>query len=90
LKSYKKKTIILFMTSLVILTLAPTTQDQPYAIDWWKVGGGGGNSAGGGFALSGTVGQLDAGRMSGGSYSVDGGFWASLAPYFLHLPLIMK
>ena len=90
MKGHKKKTIILFVTFLIILTLAPTTQAQPYAIDWWTVGGGGGNSAGGGFTLSGTVGQPDAGRMSGGSYSLEGGFWGILAPYFLYLPLILK
>jgi hypothetical protein len=90
LKSHKRKTIILFVTFLTILTLAPAIQAQPYAIDWWTVGGGGGTSTGGDFALSGTVGQPDAGRMSGDSYAVEGGFWASLAPYFLYLPLILK
>jgi hypothetical protein len=90
MNGHKRKTILLFVTFLVILTQAPTTQAQPYAIDWWTVGGGGGNSAGGDFALSGTAGQSGTGRMSGGSYSLEGGFWASLAPYFLYLPLILK
>jgi hypothetical protein len=90
MKGHKKKTIIVFVTLLAILTMAPITHAQPFAIDWWTVGGGGGNSAGGGYALSGTVGQPDAGTMSGGSYSLEGGFWASLAPYFLYLPLLMK
>jgi hypothetical protein len=50
---------------------------QSYSIDWYKVSGGGGTSAGGVYSVSGTVGQPDAsGAMSGGSYSVTGGFWS--------------
>ena len=37
-------------------------------------GGGGGTSTGGVFSLSGTIGQHDAGTMSGGNYSFTGGF----------------
>ncbi|MBW8865006.1 MAG: hypothetical protein JF609_08815 [Verrucomicrobia bacterium] len=50
---------------------------QSYSIDWYKVSGGGGTSTGGTYAVSGTIGQADAsGAMSGGNYSVTGGFWA--------------
>jgi hypothetical protein len=48
-----------------------------YSIDWFKVAGGGGTIASGQFALSGTIGQQDAGGpMTGGNYSLTGGFWA--------------
>ena len=48
-----------------------------YAIDWFKVSGGGGTSTNGQYSLSGTIAQHDAGGpMSGGNYSVTGGFWA--------------
>jgi hypothetical protein len=44
------------------------------------VAGGGGTSTGGVYAVSGTIGQLDAsGTMTGGSYSLTGGFWALYA-----------
>jgi len=33
------------------------------------------NSTGGGFELSSTIGQPDAGRMSGGGWVLTGGFW---------------
>ena len=33
MKGHKKKTITLFVPFLIILTLAPTIQAQPYAID---------------------------------------------------------
>lgn len=39
------------------------------------VDGGGGTCAGAKFSLSGTVGQPDAGSMSGGGFSLAGGFW---------------
>jgi hypothetical protein len=50
---------------------------QSYAIDWYKVAGGGGTSTNGQYSVSGTIGQPDAsGAMSGGNYSVTGGFWS--------------
>ena len=49
---------------------------QSYSIDWHTIGGGGGTSAGGGFALSGTIGQPDAGEMGDGEYTISGGFWS--------------
>jgi len=51
-----------------------------YAIDWHTIYGGGGTSTGGVYTVNGTVGQPDAGpRLSGGSYSVVGGFWSIYA-----------
>jgi len=48
-----------------------------YAIDWHTMDGGGGTSTGGVFAVSGTIGQPDAGpTMTNGQFSVTGGFWA--------------
>jgi hypothetical protein len=53
---------------------------QTYSIDWFKIAGGGGTSTGGTYVVSGTIGQPDAsGQMSGGSYSVTGGFWGLIA-----------
>jgi hypothetical protein len=50
---------------------------QQYSIDWFKISGGGGTSTNGQYSLSGTIGQPDAGAtMSGGNYSVTGGFWS--------------
>jgi hypothetical protein len=53
---------------------------RSYSIDWFKVSGGGGTSTGGVYAVSGTLGQVDAGTtMTGGNYIVTGGFWSLLA-----------
>jgi hypothetical protein len=49
---------------------------QNYSIDWYTIDGGGGTSTGGVFAVTGTIGQSDAGGpMTGGQLSVTGGFW---------------
>ncbi|SRR5581483_1193816 len=56
---------------------ALSTSAQSYSIDWYKIAGGGGSSTNGQFSLNGTIGQPDAsGAMTGGNYSVTGGFWS--------------
>jgi len=53
---------------------------QNYSIDWFKIAGGGGTSTGGTYSVSGTIGQPDAsGQMSGGNFTVTGGFWSLFA-----------
>lgn len=60
--------------------IAPFAAAQP-TIDWYTIDGGGGTSTGGLYTLSGTIGQPDAGTpMSGGSFSIVGGFWAAGSP----------
>src|SRR5262245_59554473 len=72
------------------LLLAPlAARAQNYAIDWYKVAGGGGTSTGGLFAVNGTLGQHDAGpAMSGGNYSLAGGFWVLYAVQTPGAPLL--
>ncbi len=61
------------------ITLTTATA-QTYSIDWYKVAGGGGTSTGGQYVVSGTIGQHDAGGpMTGGNYSLTGGFWSLVA-----------
>ena len=65
------------LTLLGILLPSVILHAQSYSIDWYKIGGGGGTSTNGQYSLSGTIGQHDAGGpMSGGNYSLTGGFWA--------------
>jgi len=64
----------------VFLTLASFAHAQQYSIDWYKIAGGGGTSTGGAYQVSGTIGQHDAGGpMTGGNYSLTGGFWALIS-----------
>jgi hypothetical protein len=68
---------------ITLLALSLTTfvaQAQTnYTIDWFTIDGGGGTSTGGTYQVSGTIGQPDAGAMSGGNYSLTGGFWSLIA-----------
>jgi hypothetical protein len=67
-----KKAILLLGSLFALAAWA-----QTYSIDWYKVSGGGGTSINGQYSLSGTIGQHDASpAMSGGQYSVTGGFWS--------------
>ncbi len=65
-------------TLLLLALLIPSAcMAQSYSINWYKIAGGGGTSTGGTYQVSGTIGQPDAsGAMTGGSYSLTGGFWA--------------
>src|SRR5213083_627171 len=65
--------LALFVASVCFL------QAQSYSIDWFTIDGGGGTSTGGVYSVSGTIGQPDAGHMSGGNYAIDGGFWGIIA-----------
>ena len=72
------KTISLL--TLVLALIAPALQAQSYNIDWYKIAGGGGTSTGATYQVTGTIGQPDAGgAMSGGNYSLTGGFWSLIA-----------
>ncbi len=62
----------IFTTIFMVGVLVALAQ---YSIDWYTIDGGGGTSTGGVYTVSGTIGQPDAGRMSGGPYSLEGGFW---------------
>jgi hypothetical protein len=72
-----KKMIIQAVALLALVLIAGA---QQYSIDGHKVSGGGGTSTGGVYSVSGTIGQQDAGGpMTGGNFSLTGGFWALYA-----------
>ncbi len=62
-----------------LLALTVVAGRAQYAIDWFTIDGGGGTSTGGVYSVSGTIGQPDAGTMSGGPFTLEGGFWSILA-----------
>jgi len=59
----------------LILFIAVTGLAQSYSIDWHTIDGGGGASTGGVYSVTGTIGQPDAGMMTGSNYTLQGGFW---------------
>jgi hypothetical protein len=73
------KTPGFFASSVLIAAwFAGSATAQNYRIDWYTIDGGGGTSTGGPYSLSGTIGQPDAGRLSGGNFVLDGGFWGGV------------
>ena len=76
---FKSKTGLAVAALLLTLPLA-VAHAQSYSIDWYKISGGGGTSSNGQYLVVGTIGQPDAsGAMSGGNYSVTGGFWSLIS-----------
>lgn len=62
-----------------------------YEISWYTVDSGGAmNLTEGTYTISGTIGQFDAGKQSGGTYTLNGGFWVELFGFRVYLPLILK
>jgi hypothetical protein len=86
-KLFLRLLLVLLIPSILVPSLA---QAQNYALTWWTVDGGGGTSSGDGYTLSGTIGQPDAGILSGGNYILSGGFWGNGSQHFIHLPLILR
>ena len=72
----KTKRLALLTGAVMILALAPSAFAQDFAINWYTIDGGGGFSFGGDFDLEGTIGQHDAGVLTGGDFVLTGGFWA--------------
>jgi hypothetical protein len=67
-----------------------------YDLSWWTVDGGGATfSTAGSYSLGGTIGQPDGGTSSGGTYTLEGGFWPGaegVAPitHNIYLPLVIR
>lgn len=64
------------MSAALLGTFAAPAQD--FALDWFTIDGGGGTSSGGTFALNGTIGQPDPGKLKGRSFTLLGGFWGGV------------
>jgi hypothetical protein len=81
---------------LLLVSVALAQSGNGYDLSWSTVDGGGATfSTGGGYTLGGTIGQPDAGEMSGGDYALSGGFWGGIVGvveyfYDVYLPLILK
>jgi len=80
----------LFMgVALVLAAFAMRSEAQQYGISWYKVAGGGGASSNAPFVVHGTIGQHDAsGQLTGGAYTLTGGFWAMVAVQSPGSPLL--
>jgi hypothetical protein len=75
--------------NLMKIQAAPDRPNDGFSLPWWTIDSGGGSSQGGAYSLRGTIGQADAGRLSGGGYILEGGFWSGSTEYVSYLPLII-
>jgi hypothetical protein len=88
--------LLLIGVALLLLLARVALAESEAGLDlfWNTVDGGGGTfSTGGAYSLGGTAGQPDAGLLTGGIYTVDGGFWGGGAAgleYALYLPLVVR
>jgi hypothetical protein len=86
--------IIGLVALLVLLALSWPVVAQiggGYDLTWSSIDGGGTMfSTGGGYSLGGTIGQPDAGLLSGGGYTLGGGFWGGVGFYRIFLPIIAR
>jgi hypothetical protein len=63
------------LSTVIMFAMTISLAHAQYEIEWYKMGGGGA-SAGGGYEVTGTIGQQDVGRSTGGDYELVAGFWA--------------
>jgi len=70
-----------YSTAIIAATALACLAGEPFDLSWNTIDGGGVmRSSGGSFVLSGTIGQPDAGVMSGGPFELTGGFWFETPP----------
>jgi hypothetical protein len=85
MKSFSTRLLGLWLPVMV----ATAIRAQSYSIDWFTIDGGGGTSTGSVYSVSGTIGQPDASvPMTGGNYSLAGGFWPLYAVQIEGAPLL--
>lgn len=98
-----KRLILLLAFALLLLVGIGTASAQrsndpvipridSYDLSWYSIDGGGATvSTGGSYSLGGSIGQADAGAMSGGTYALNGGFWAGVpANYSAFVPITFR
>ena len=93
----KRPFLALFALLLLLLAALPSAvaraqSGSGYDLTWYTVDGGGYTwSIGDGYRLGGTVGQADAGLLSGEGYILVGGFWGGATiEYRVYLPLVLR
>ena len=62
--------------SLLMALAALGQTGGQYELTWSTIDGGGGQTSGGAYIVTGTIGQPEAGVMTGGGYELLGGYWA--------------
>jgi hypothetical protein len=87
--------VALLLLLILVLFSVVLAQSGQFELPWHSINSGGGSSSGGKLALQAAVGQADSGSLSGGAFTVEGGFLVSpLSPEsqqeLVFLPLLRK
>ncbi len=61
--------------SVMVAAGAASSARAQTEMTWFTIDGGGGTMSSGNLTLDGTVGQADAGVLTGGGFELSGGFW---------------
>jgi hypothetical protein len=87
----KRMTVLLVIALVLLVPLALALASNGYDLSWWTADGGGGGLTSSSYTLSGTAGQPDASVLTGGSYSLAGGFWSVASKgQMLYLPIVRR
>ena len=93
----RRKTLYLLIgIGLLIVASLVFAQAGDISVPWHRIAGGGGTSRDGAqFALSGTIGQPEAGvLMEGSTFKLSGGYWGGAAAEAttteLYLPMLLQ
>ena len=69
MRAMKRRLLLTALFAILLLT-SSVLASNGYDLSWWTVDGGGGTfSTGGAYTLGGTIGQPDAGLLTGGTYT---------------------
>ena len=68
-----------FYAAIACAATIITCSAQDFALEASAISAGGGQGSSSDFELAATIGQVDAGSMSGGDFALDGGFWSIIA-----------
>ena len=92
----RKRVLVILFVCLAFVGLVTVRAQSGGGYDLtWNTVDGGGMSSGGVYTLGGAIGQPDADVLSGGNYTLTGGFWQSgsipMPPeYHIYLPLVLR
>ena len=81
IRNIKTRPAILAIACILLISIILAQTPGSFDISWFTVDGGGGRSESGDgvYSLVGTIGQADAGTLTGDGFSMEGGFWAGIA-----------
>lgn len=85
----KSALVMLLLVAGLLLVTTIVAAAGILDLSWWSVDGGGETSmTGGTYALAGSIGQPDAGDLTGANYALHGGFLVGTPSFSLFLPNI--